>query len=146
MSKSTKAAAADSAVDASATVAALLDDPATKALLGELIKSQAATIAAEEIAKAKAETAAAKKAAKPVKTLPAVVFVDREPKKDKTSGDVITGRGAGMWPAKFGICPEKFQVRGQHTWVNAEIVRTVLDNVAECKKVLAQVDAANAAE
>jgi hypothetical protein len=139
---------AAAAADPAAAMSAMMQDAGFKALLANMINTQAASVAAEAIAAAKAETAAAVKAgkkAKPVSVLPALAFVDREVKKDKNSGDTIVGKGAGFWPAKFAVMPEAWRHKNRPEWVNPEIVRTVLDNAKLAAKILAEVDAANKA-
>ena len=100
------------------------------------------TIAEAETAKAKASKVVAK-AAK-AKNDP-VIYVEQDVKRDRVSGDVLTGRQAGVWPAKFGVTPDKFSDK-RPTWINAEIVRTILDNLVDARAILKRCDAANSAE
>jgi len=107
------------------------------AKLAELDAKIATAAAAEKSAKRR------KPAAAPAYV--AVAYVPQEIKLDKVSGEPLTGKRAGVWPAKCAITPAKYADK-RPTWVNAEILRTVLDNVKDAKAVLAKCDAANAAE
>lgn len=157
----TKATTTETLADPAATMSAMMADPGFKALLGSLVETQGAAIAATQAAEnaatieaLKAELAATKKATKKApkkagKALPPVVFVERAVKMIKGSKPPvpITGPGAGMWPAQIGILPAKYAGKQtRHDYVNIEKIRTVVDNLAACKKIIAQCDGANAAE
>ena len=150
--------AAESTAAAVATAQADADAKAIALQRAEFAKAEADRKSATEMmaeieaikAELEAEKAKASKASKKAKVAAApvyvaVAYVPQDVKKDKVSGEPLTGKRAGVWPAKCAITPAKYAGK-RPTWVNAEILRTVLDNVKEAKAVLAKCDAANAAE
>jgi hypothetical protein len=126
----------------------------------EVAKINAATAEKDaEIEALKAELLASqkgkptKKKGKPTPTkkkepMPELVFIDRAVKCEQGTDIPLTGKKAGMWAAQFGINPLCWQHKSgaRPEYHNVEKIRAVLNNLAEARKILKQIDAANAAE
>lgn len=135
MTDSKKTAAAD-------TMSELTQDSDFKALLKSMVSEQAAVVAAAETAELKAKLAKLEKVAAVRSIKPVLAIKDREVIRDKVSGDVITGKRGGHYPAQFAITPDG----GRTKWVSASVVRVIVENLKEAKAILKACDKQNGVE
>lgn len=124
------------------TMSELTQDSDFKALLKSMVSEQAAVVAAAETARLQAEIDRLEKLKAPKPAKPLLAIKDREVIRDKVSGDVITGKRGGHYPAQFAITPDGSRTK----WVSASVVRVIVENLKDAKAILKACDKQNGVE